>query len=126
VDRTAIARARRHRLVTEQLAEERGREAALADQLEEVVTELEGAAVDAAVLGQLSPEDAAIARGVVQGGVAIDLGLEEDFFSELDEGDAYDPTPDLEDEILRLQDAIEESRGRQQALQAYLDALATL
>jgi len=125
MDRRAIARARRHRTVAERLEEERSREAALADELEEVVTELEGPSLDEAVLATLEPEAAAVVREVVQGGVAIDLGDEEDFFGglEQDEEEPYDPRADLEDEIVRLQEAIVESRARQRALQAYLDAL---
>jgi hypothetical protein len=126
VDRRAIATARRRRLVASHLEDERGREAALREELEDVVTELEGPAVDAAVLATLVPAEAEVARGVVQGGVAIDLGLEEDFFTDLEDAEPYDPTAELEDEIVRLQELIEESRGRQNALQAYLDALDAL
>lgn len=107
------------------LEEEQAREAALNEELEEVVTELEGPAVDAEVLAALGPAEAEIARGVVQGGVTMDLGIEEDFFSEVEE-DPYDPTADLEDEIVRLRDLIVDSRARQAALQAYLDTLDAL
>lgn len=109
-----------------ELEEERDREARLADQLEDVVTELEGPAIDALVLARLAPEDAAVARGVVQGGIAIDLGIEEDFFAEVDDEEPYDPSADLEEEIVRLQEAIAGSRQRQRALEAYLEALADL
>lgn len=126
MDRRAIATARRHRLVAAELDGEREREARLADQLEEVVTELDGPAIDTLVLARLAPDDAVVVREVVQGGTAIDLGIEEDFLGEIDEDEPYDPTADLEDEIVRLQGAIEESRKRQRALQAYLDALDAL
>ncbi len=124
MDRRAIAIERRRRLVAEHIAEERGREASLADQLEEVVTELEGPAIDATVLEKLSPEDAAVARGVVQGGTAMELELDEDFFSDLeDDEEPYDAAADLEEELTRLQEAIATSQARQRSLEAYLTAL---
>ena len=128
MDRQAIARARRHRTVAQRLEEEKAREAVLSEQLEEVVTELEGPGIDEIVLEQLPVEDATFVRGIVQGGVAIELGLEEDFFAgvEDDHGDVVDPTAEMEDEIVRLREAIEESQTRQRALQSYLDGLATI
>lgn len=111
-----------------ELEGERAREAVLLDALEDIVTELEGPAIDAAVLAQLTGDQVELVRGVVQGGVAIDLGLDDDFFGDLEAEDeeAVDPATELEAEIKRLQEAIEESRTRQAALQAYLDALASL
>jgi hypothetical protein len=128
MDRHAIARARRHRTIAERLEEERAREAVLTEQLEEVITDLEGPGIDEIVLEQLPVEDATYVRGIVQGGVAIELGIEEDFFAGLadDDDEVIDTASELEDEIARLRAAIEESQTRQRALQGYLDGLTAL
>ena len=52
-----------------ELEDERAREAALVEALEDVVTELEGPAVDAEVLARLSGDQVELVREVVQGGV---------------------------------------------------------
>jgi hypothetical protein len=123
VDREAMARRQRRRQIEGALDDERGREAMLAGQLEEVVAETDGPAVDAQVFERLDPDEVAVVREVL----------------EIPDADEYDPEEDDEpfvfeiggdengsdDEIARLQDEIAGSRRRQQALQRYLDALDT-
>src|SRR5262249_20066186 len=89
VDRLAIARAERRRQVTEELEFERDRAGALRDELHRIVAELEGAAVDEQVFGQMSPEDVQLIGNAIQGGPAVDReGLEEEWLDE------EEPIPD--------------------------------
>jgi hypothetical protein len=126
VDREAIARRQRRRQVEEALDNERGREAALADQLGDVVAETEGPRIDELVFERLEPEDAALVGEVLQTTSPFDEDEEED-----DEADAFvlsfesdEPDEDGTDsEIERLQDEIADSRRRQLAYERYLDAL---
>jgi hypothetical protein len=125
VDREAIARRQRRRQVEEALDNERGREAALADQLGEVVAETEGPRIDELVFQRLEPEDAALVGEVLQTTSPFDEDEEED------EADAFvlsfesdEPDEDGTDsEIERLQDEIANSQRRQLAYERYLDAL---
>jgi hypothetical protein len=127
VDRDAIARRRRRGQALEALAFEREREAALLEQLEEVVLEEEGPRIDREAFARLRPEDVAVVRGVLDGWSEPHEEeadeLEDDFFAGLETA-GEEPAPDEEDEVERLQGEIEASRARQRALGRYLDALA--
>lgn len=118
MDRDAIARSQRRRQIEEARAEEQGRERALAERLEEVVTEREGARVDAEAFARMEPEDVALVREVLDAAV---------FFE--DEDDTGEPDADedteveVEAEIARLQGEVAESQRRQLAYLRYLDAL---
>ena len=118
VDRDAIARSQRRRQIEEARAEEQRREVVLTEQLEEVVTEQEGARVDAEAFVRMEPEHAALVREVLEVPVYLD---------DLDDGDepvaGEDAEAEAEAEIARLQSEIVESRRRQLAYQRYLDAL---
>jgi hypothetical protein len=118
VDRDAIARSQRRRQIEEARTEEQRREVVLTEQLEEVVTEREGARVDAEVFVRMEPEHAALVREVLEVPV---------YLEDLDDGDEpvadEDAEADAEAEIARLQNEIVESRRRQLAYQRYLDAL---
>jgi hypothetical protein len=114
VDRDAMARNRRRRQVEEALDDERGREAALAEQLEDVVVETEGPRVDERVFERLEPDDVALVREVLTTAASDDEGENED--EALDEEGA-------DSEIARLQDELADSRRRQLAYERYLDAL---
>ena len=123
VDRYAIARRRRREQALEQLEFEREREAALLDQLEEVIAAPLAAEVDEVAFARMSPEDAAVVREAF--GSSLDADLESEFEDELvdwtePDGDEAD---ELEAEILRLEAAVEDSRRRQQAYERYVDAL---
>ena len=119
VDREAIARAERRRQALEALEFERARAAALRERLESIVAELDGPAVDEAIFAQLAPEDVEVVRPALQGDEAEPV---ESFEVELDDVEA-DTTAWLEEEIVRLQEEIATSTGRQQAFERYLEAL---
>jgi hypothetical protein len=121
VDREAMARRQRRRQIEAALADERGREAALAGQLEEVVAETDGAGVDSQIFERLEPDEVAIVRQVLEIPAADEYEpdeADEPFVFEIGGGE-----DGSDEEIARLQDEIAGSRRRQQALQRYLDAL---
>jgi hypothetical protein len=120
VDRDAIARSQRRRQVEEALADEQRRELALAERLEEVVTEREGARVDAEAFGRMEPEHVALVREVLEAPAPFE---DADDPAELDDGAEDDAEAEAEAEIVRLQSELAESRRRQLAYQRYVDAL---
>jgi hypothetical protein len=124
VDRDAIARRRRRGQVLEALTFEREREAALRDQLEEVVLEQEGPRVDAVAFAQMEPDDVAVVRELLDDGWS---SVDDDEDYELaDDDDGLDVEEDEdEDEVERLQREIESCRARQRALERYLEALGS-
>jgi hypothetical protein len=129
VDLREIARGRRRRQGLEALEFERDREAALREQLEETITELEGASVDNETFARMAPEDVDIVRQTLfDMGDAFEPGVDgeadEDWLAEFMEGS---PEVDREEqlgEVARLEAEIGESRRRQGALERYLEALA--
>jgi hypothetical protein len=129
VDRLTIARAERRRQATDELEFERERATALQEQLERIVLELEGPAVDEEVFAKMAPEDVDLIRAAIQGGSEMEL---EDIDDELLDGDegghdteqwAAEQREAQEAEIVRLQAEIASSERRQQALERYLEAL---
>jgi hypothetical protein len=126
VDRHAMARAQRRRQALEALELERSRGEALREQLETVVSEVDGAAIDEAIFAAMEPEDVAIVRDAIYGPEPDPV----DFDEEWSDGDLLspedDPAPDTdeqESEIERLREAMADSRRREQALERYLEAL---
>lgn len=128
MDLDAIARAQRRRQALEALEFERGRQAALRDQLEEVVTELEGPRIDEETFARMAPEDVEVVRAALADAATTEEG---EFPGEQAEGwlfedEASDPEAEREErmaEIERLQGEIEASRRRQAAFEHYLAAL---
>ena len=127
MDRDAVARAGRRAQAEEALDFERRREAALRQQLAELVLEEDGAQVDAAAFAELDEDDA--------GRVRAALGLldedqtddEEDPFAQ-DVYVDFEDQPDAdeaegEDEASRLQREIDDSLRIQAALQRFIGAL---
>jgi hypothetical protein len=124
VDREAIARGERRRRVEEALDEERGREEALVERLEEVVTEGEGTRIDEQAFARMDPEDVALVRELLEEPSLFDENEEEaaDFLAlepDVEEGSA------AEEEIARLQAEIAASQRRRLAYERYLEALDT-
>ena len=121
MDREAIARRLRRRQIQEALDEEQGREAALVEQLEELVVEEEGARVDEEAFARMEPGDVELVRDV--------LAIALPFDDEEDEADPLADDPEeldgrgLEDEIDRLREEIAGSQSKQRAYARYLDAL---
>jgi hypothetical protein len=119
VDREAIARAERRRQALEALEFERARTAALRERLEAIVAEVDGPALDESIFAQLSAEDVDVVRPALQ---SDDPELLEPLDLELEDPRA-EHTAWLEEEIVRLQEEIASSDGRQQAFERYLEAL---
>jgi hypothetical protein len=122
VDRQAIVRAQRRRQANDALEFERARAEALREQLETIVAELDGPAMDEAIFAAMSPEQAAVVRTELYGEEPEPLGDEWALPAEDEEEPVLDPA-DREAEIVRLQGEIEGSIRRQQAFEAYLAAL---
>jgi hypothetical protein len=125
VEREAIARERRRGQAIEHLAFEREREAALREQLEELITEQHGSQVDDSAFAGMPPEDVKVVREALVG---------RDEGAEVDEVEAAltdwpeeteDEVDDVEAEIARLEGELAECRRRQHAFERYLEALGS-
>ena len=140
MDRVVIAREERRRQVTEDLEFERDRALELRNEINRLTLELEGPGIDEQVFAKMAPQDVELVRAVVQDGPLVERDdVDQDW---IDFGD--EATPEGEDdqvdnqqleaeyraeqeaEIVRLQEEIVVSERRQRALEAYLEALATL
>ena len=131
MDRVAIAREERRRQVTEDLEFERDRAGQLREEINRLVLELEGPGIDEEVFAKLPPEDVELVRGpLVDREVVEDAWLDLDPEPEEDQVDDEELAAELraeqEAEIVRLQEEIVASERRQQALEAYLEALGSL
>jgi hypothetical protein len=121
MDREAVARSRRRRQVDEALEEERGREEALTNQLEEVVADEDGGRIDELAFARMEAEDVVLVREFLEPPSVFDEGeddpdgfaLEDDVLGE----------NGVDEEIGRLQAEIADSRRRQLAYRRYLEAL---
>jgi hypothetical protein len=118
-----MARNQRRRQVEEALDDERGREAALAEQLEDVVAEIEGPRIDERVFERLAAEDVTLLREALQMTSPLDEEEDEPAAAMLDVEAEGPDTGGADSEIARLQDEIADSRRRQLAYGRYLDAL---
>jgi hypothetical protein len=123
VESEAIAREQRRRLAREALEFEVGREAALGDQLQETIAELEGPAIDERVFARMAPEDVELVRAALGDDPADEFDAEGDEWFVEEEDEAEILAEDRESEISRLEGEIRDSRRRQAALQRYLEAL---
>jgi molybdopterin biosynthesis enzyme len=124
MDVEAMARAQRRRQANEALEFERDREAALQEQLEAVVADVEGPRIDEAAFAGMAPEDAELARGILESGLEADQDLDPLDEEWLVVGDTpEEESESFEVEVSRLQAQIAESRRLQQALESYLHAL---
>jgi hypothetical protein len=121
VDREAVARSRRRRQVDEALEEERGREEALTDRLEEVVADEDGGRIDELAFARMDPEDVALVREVLEPASMFDEDEDDpDVFALEDDALAENG---VDEEIARLEAEIADSRRRQLAYRRYLEAL---
>jgi hypothetical protein len=120
-----MARNQRRRLLGEAVELEQGTEAALFEQLEETVAELEGPRIDEDAFARMTPADADIVRAVLSGQSPGEETPEE----ESDEdwlAPVADPEAERQEllaEIARLEQEITGSQRRRDALQRYVDAL---
>jgi hypothetical protein len=120
VDRDAMARNQRRRQVEEALDDERGREAALVEQLANVVAETEGPRIDERVFERLDAKDVTLLREVLE---TMSVEEEDESADALDTEDDELGADETATEIARLQDEIADSRRRQLAYGRYLEAL---
>jgi hypothetical protein len=135
MDRAAIARQERRRQVTEDLEFERDRAGELHEEIKRLALELEGPGIDEEVFATMPAEEVEMIRAAVQGDPDREV-IEEDWLDFGDETDAEDQVDNeqleaelraaQEAEIVRLQEEIVASERRQQALEAYLEALGSL
>lgn len=120
-----MARSQRRRLIGEAVELEQGREAALLEQLEETVAELDGPHIDEQAFARMTPGDADIIRTVLAGqnpGEEIpEEEPDEDWLAR--EADPEATSQELLAEIARLEDEIARSQRRRDAFGRYLDAL---
>jgi hypothetical protein len=123
MDREAIARGARRRQMQEALDFERDRAQAIQDQIALTVSEMDGPQVDAAAFAAMSPEDVEIVQAELnplpyepEDGPEY---FERDNLIDFDE----DPGDPHAEELARLNEELANSRRRQEAFQAYLDAL---
>ena len=131
VDRAATARAERRRQVTEALEEERGRAEALREQIDAIVLELEGPAIDETAFATMTPEDAEIVRASLSDGPTMEPEDREAEWTEIMGGfddpggwrDVRVEREEQESEITRLEQEIAGSERRQEAFERYLEAL---
>ena len=125
MDFEAIARARRRRQALEAIEFQRDREAALREQLEAIVAEVQGPRIDEVAFIRMAPEDVELARGILESGLD---SVESDLDSLDEEWVVEEETPeiefeDYEAELGRLQGEIADTRRLRQALRSYLEAL---
>lgn len=107
----------------ESLEFERSREAALAEQLEEIVVEGEGPAIDEEAFARMAPEDVELVRASLESPSFELFDDEEGLYYPQPSADDAEDEGSLEEEIARLQEEIAASRRRQQAFERYLEAL---
>lgn len=123
----AMARNQRRRLVGDAVELEQAKEAALLEQLEETVAELEGSRIDEEALGRMTPEDADVVRRVLAGespGQETSQEEEEPYDDWLEpDADPEAEARELQAEIGRLEEEIARSRRVRESLERYLSAL---
>lgn len=100
-----------------------GREAALGEQLQETIAEVEGPAIDERVFARMGSEDVELVRAALGDDSADEFDAERDEWFVEEEEEAEIVAEDREREISRLEGEIRDSRRRQAALQRYLEAL---
>lgn len=123
MDTDGIVRARRRQQALDALEFERGREAALLEQIDEVLTELDGPRIDAAAFARMEAADVELVRETLDPGHAASgeetLELEGESAAE----SARLRREEQEAERLRLDDLVAECRRCQKALESYIQAL---
>ncbi len=122
MDSDAIVCARRHQQALDALEFERGREAALLEQRDEVLTELEGPRIDAAAFARMEAEDVELVREALD----PEQGSPEEEWLEFQGEPAAAERlrrEEREAERQRLILLIAECRRLQRALERYLEAL---
>jgi len=119
MERDAHVRAARRRQVVDALEFERQREAMLVEQLQDVVAEVDGTALDAVLFARMNDEEAELVRAALGDVLAFDFGEDEEDAAP----EEPEPGDGVEEEAARLQGEIDSSRRIQAALSRYLALL---
>jgi hypothetical protein len=121
VDRQAIARRRRAKQARELLEDERERERALQEELEERVAESDGPALDDAVFARMEADEAALLRNRLAWIPDDGPPPEESFWGEDEPSESE--RDEVEEEIARLERELALCRRLQEASRRYLELL---
>lgn len=123
MDTDAIVRARRRQQALDALEFERDRETALLEQIDEVLTELDGPRIDAEAFARMEPDDVELVRETLD---PSSVAPEEEWLELEGESPAESARlrgEDQEAERLRLVELVAECRRCQKALESYIQAL---
>lgn len=123
MDTDAIVRARRRQQALDALEFERDRETALLEQIDEVLTELDGPRIDAAAFARMEADEVQLVRETLD---PSHVTLEQDRLELEGESPAESARlrrEEQEAERLRLLDLVAECRRCQKALESYIQAL---
>ena len=123
MDTDGIVRARRRQQALDALEFERDRETALLEQIDEVLTELDGPRIDAAAFARMEADDVELVRETLD----PDHVTSEEERLELEGESAAESArlrrEEQEAERLRLRELVAECRRCQKALESYIQAL---
>lgn len=123
MDTDAIVRARRRQQALDALEFERDRETALLEQIDEVLTELDGPRIDAEAFARMEPDDVELVRETLD---PSSVTPEEEWLELEGESPAESARlrgEEQEAERLRLVELVAECRRCQKALESYIQAL---
>jgi len=123
VDTDGIVRARRRHQALDALEFERDRETALLEQIDEVLTELDGPRIDAEAFARMEADDAELVRETLD---PTSVTPEPDSLELEGESPAESARlrrEEQEAERLRLRELVAECRRCQKALESYIQAL---
>jgi len=123
VDTDGIVRARRRQQALDALEFERDRETALLEQIDEVLTELDGPRIDAEAFARMEADDVVLVRETLD---PTSVMPEQEWLELEGESPAESARlrrEEQEAERLRLRELVAECRRCQKALESYIQAL---
>lgn len=123
MDTDAIVRARRRQQALDALEFERDRETALLEQIDEVLTELDGPRIDAAAFARMEADDVELVRETLDPSHVTPEQDRLELEGESPAESARLRREEQEAERLRLLDLVAECRRCQKALESYIQAL---
>jgi hypothetical protein len=123
VDTDAIVRARRRQQALDALEFERDRETALLEQIDEVLTELDGPRIDAAAFARMEADDVELVRETLDPSHVTPEQDRLELEGESPAESARLRREEQEDERLRLRELVAECCRCQKALESYIQAL---
>jgi len=123
VDTDGIVRARRRQQALDALEFERDRETALLEQIDEVLTELDGPRIDAEAFARMEADDVELVRETLDPGYVTSEEERLELEGESPAESARLRREEQEAERLRLRELVAECRRCQKALESYIQAL---